>query len=161
MNRPPARNQAERSLLKCKGALTAALDSGVWLTFIMMALYASLLAQAWNILGGYGGQFSFGHALFFGAAGYGMDTALGCDIRIMGQSAKLAALVAYLRVAAPGARVRTRVELSLVSMLTLELSVRVFCPSLDWMLMPPMRSRNKTAAASVEPRMAPSSMPSR
>ena len=26
-----------------------------------------------------------------GAAGYGMDTALGCDIRIMGQSAKLAA----------------------------------------------------------------------
>ncbi len=26
-----------------------------------------------------------------GAAGYGMDTALGCDIRIMGESAKLAA----------------------------------------------------------------------
>jgi Enoyl-CoA hydratase/carnithine racemase len=26
-----------------------------------------------------------------GAAGYGMDTALGCDIRIMAESAKLAA----------------------------------------------------------------------
>jgi len=35
-----------------------------------MALYASLLAQAWNILGGYGGQFSFGHSLFFGTGAY-------------------------------------------------------------------------------------------
>ena len=51
-------------------ALTLTLDSGVWLTFIMMALYASLLAQSWNMLGGYGGQFSFGHALFFGTGAY-------------------------------------------------------------------------------------------
>jgi len=52
------------------GALTIAVDSGVWLTFVMMALYASLLALAWNMLGGYGGQFSFGHALFFGTGAY-------------------------------------------------------------------------------------------
>jgi branched-chain amino acid transport system permease protein len=52
------------------GAFTVTVDSGVWLTFMMMALYASLLAQAWNILGGYGGQFSFGHALFFGTGAY-------------------------------------------------------------------------------------------
>ena len=52
------------------GALTLWFDSGVWLTFIMMALYATLLAQAWNLLGGYGGQFSFGHALFFGTGAY-------------------------------------------------------------------------------------------
>ena len=52
------------------GALTLWLESGVWLTFIMMALYASLLAQSWNLLGGYGGQFSFGHALFFGTGAY-------------------------------------------------------------------------------------------
>jgi branched-chain amino acid transport system permease protein len=51
-------------------ALRPVLDSGVWLTFVMMALYAALLAQAWNILGGYGGQFSFGHALFFGTGAY-------------------------------------------------------------------------------------------
>lgn len=44
--------------------------SGVMLNFVMMALYASLLAQAWNILGGFGGQFSFGHALFFGTGAY-------------------------------------------------------------------------------------------
>lgn len=50
--------------------LTALTDSGVWLTFVMMSLYAALLAQAWNILGGYGGQLSFGHALFFGVGAY-------------------------------------------------------------------------------------------
>jgi branched-chain amino acid transport system permease protein len=51
---------------------TAALfiDSGVTLNFILMALYATLLAQAWNMLGGFGGQFSFGHALFFGSGAY-------------------------------------------------------------------------------------------
>jgi branched-chain amino acid transport system permease protein len=45
-------------------------QSGVWLNFVMMALYAGLLAQAWNLLGGFGGQFSFGHALFFGFGAY-------------------------------------------------------------------------------------------
>ena len=44
--------------------------SGAALNFVMMALYATLLAQAWNILGGFGGQFSFGHALFFGTGAY-------------------------------------------------------------------------------------------
>lgn len=44
--------------------------SGVTLNFLMMVLYAALLAQAWNILGGFGGQFSFGHALFFGTGAY-------------------------------------------------------------------------------------------
>lgn len=52
------------------GALTLAVDSGVWLTFIMLTLYGALLAQAWNILGGFGGQFSFGHAVFFGTGAY-------------------------------------------------------------------------------------------
>ncbi|WP_088157709.1 branched-chain amino acid ABC transporter permease [Achromobacter xylosoxidans] len=45
-------------------------ESGVALTFVMMSLYAALLSQAWNILGGYGGQLSFGHALFFGVGAY-------------------------------------------------------------------------------------------
>ncbi len=50
--------------------LTFTVTSGAWLTFFALALYAALLAQAWNILGGYGGQFSFGHALFFGTGAY-------------------------------------------------------------------------------------------
>ena len=44
--------------------------SGVVLNFTMMALYACLMAQSWNLLGGYGGQFSFGNALFFGTGAY-------------------------------------------------------------------------------------------
>ena len=50
-------------------------DSGVMLNFVMMALYAALLAQAWNVLGGFGGQFSFGHALFFGTGAYAQAVA--------------------------------------------------------------------------------------
>ena len=49
---------------------TLVVESGVWLTFVMLALYGALLAQAWNILGGFGGQFSFGHAVFFGTGAY-------------------------------------------------------------------------------------------
>jgi len=51
-------------------AITAWAESGVLLTFVTMTLYAALLAQSWNLLGGYGGQFSFGHALFFGTGAY-------------------------------------------------------------------------------------------
>ncbi|WP_395348968.1 branched-chain amino acid ABC transporter permease [Variovorax sp. UC122_21] len=55
------------ALVACVPLVTT---SGVTLNFVMMALYATLIAQAWNILGGFGGQFSFGHALFFGTGAY-------------------------------------------------------------------------------------------
>ncbi len=44
--------------------------SGVLLNALMMALFACLMSQSWNILGGFGGQLSFGHALFFGTGAY-------------------------------------------------------------------------------------------
>jgi branched-chain amino acid transport system permease protein len=50
--------------------LAATTRSGVVLNLTMMALYGCLMAQSWNMLGGYGGQFSFGHALFFGTGAY-------------------------------------------------------------------------------------------
>lgn len=46
--------------------------SGYLLNAITMTLYAALLGLAWNILGGFGGQFSFGHAVFFGTGAYAM-----------------------------------------------------------------------------------------
>jgi branched-chain amino acid transport system permease protein len=46
--------------------------SGFLLNVVIMTLYATLLGQAWNILGGFGGQFSFGHAVFFGTGAYAM-----------------------------------------------------------------------------------------
>ena len=54
----------------CVALIPFLTDSGVVLNFVMMSLYACLLAQAWNVLGGFGGQFSFGHALFFGVGAY-------------------------------------------------------------------------------------------
>ena len=50
----------------------AFVDSGFVLNLCVMTLYLALLGQAWNILGGYGGQFSFGHAVFFGTGAYAM-----------------------------------------------------------------------------------------
>ena len=40
------------------------------LNFLTLALIVALAAQGWNILGGFGGQFSFGHAAFFGTGAY-------------------------------------------------------------------------------------------
>jgi len=56
--------------------------SGSVLNMVIMTLYAALLGQAWNVLGGFGGQFSFGHALFFGTGAYAMavlQTVLGLN----------------------------------------------------------------------------------
>lgn len=56
--------------------------SDFWLNFAIMALYYGFLGQAWNILGGFGGQFSFGHAAFFGTGAYAsavLQTRFGVD----------------------------------------------------------------------------------
>ncbi len=44
--------------------------SNVVLNFLAMTLMIALAGQGWNLLGGYGGQYSFGHAAFFGTAAY-------------------------------------------------------------------------------------------
>ena len=40
------------------------------LSFFVMSLFFAQLGIAWNLLGGYGGQYSFGHAAFFGWGAY-------------------------------------------------------------------------------------------
>ena len=45
-------------------------SSNVVLNFLVMALLIALAGQGWNLLGGYGGQYSFGHAAFFGTGAY-------------------------------------------------------------------------------------------
>jgi branched-chain amino acid transport system permease protein len=44
--------------------------SNVVLNFLIVALLIALVGQGWNVLGGYGGQYSFGHAAFFGTGAY-------------------------------------------------------------------------------------------
>jgi len=55
------------ALLACVPLVTT---SNVVLNFMVIALLIALVGQGWNVLGGYGGQYSFGHAAFFGTAAY-------------------------------------------------------------------------------------------
>ena len=45
-------------------------SSNVVLNFMVLVFLIALVGQGWNLLGGYGGQYSFGHAAFFGTGAY-------------------------------------------------------------------------------------------
>ena len=63
--------------------------TGVYPFFVMQALCFALLACAFNLLIGYGGLLSFGHAMFLGTAGYITAHAL----KVWGLTPELAILV--------------------------------------------------------------------
>ena len=76
---PPASSQFKRGLTRqtwiALGIVLALLHLLPWAVpqvvhiVIMIYLFATM-GQAWNVLGGYAGQFSFGHSLFFGLGAY-------------------------------------------------------------------------------------------
>ncbi|HEX8969157.1 MAG TPA: branched-chain amino acid ABC transporter permease, partial [Chloroflexota bacterium] len=77
---PPARPSASGPAGRWQWALIAAvgllllvvppfLDSYL-VHLLIMVLFWAYLGACWNVLGGYAGLFSFGHALFFGIGGY-------------------------------------------------------------------------------------------
>ena len=47
-----------------------AVTANTVLNFLVLVLIVALAAQGWNLLGGFGGQLSFGHAAFFGTGAY-------------------------------------------------------------------------------------------
>ena len=51
-------------------AVPLVVQSNATLNFLVVTLMIALAGQGWNILGGYGGQYSFGHAAFFGTGAY-------------------------------------------------------------------------------------------
>jgi len=51
-------------------AVPLVVQSNATLNFLVVTLLIALAGQGWNILGGYGGQYSFGHAAFFGTGAY-------------------------------------------------------------------------------------------
>lgn len=51
-------------------AILPALANQFQLSVLILLLYWAYLGTAWNIMGGYAGQFSFGHAAFFGIGAY-------------------------------------------------------------------------------------------
>lgn len=75
-------------------------QSNLVLNFLIVTLIISIVAQGWNLLGGFGGQFSFGHAAFFGTGAYvsalwqmrlGMDAWSGLLVAVLA-----GALVAWI-----------------------------------------------------------------
>jgi len=72
--------------------------SGIYPFFVMQALCFALLACAFNLLIGYGGLLSFGHAMFLGTAGYVSAHAL----KVWGLSPELGILAGTVGAAALG-----------------------------------------------------------
>ena len=70
----PVTPRAIRDEMIAFGIMTALLlivpFTGIYPFFVMQALCFALLACAFNLLIGYGGLLSFGHAMFLGTAGY-------------------------------------------------------------------------------------------
>ena len=66
-----------RALLKYVGGMAVAflpfvllVDDAHWLNIIAFTYLMGGLAASWNIIGGFGGQFSLGHGVFFGIGAY-------------------------------------------------------------------------------------------
>lgn len=57
-------------LVALLAAVPLLVHSNVVLNFLVVTLMIALAGAGWNILGGYGGQYSFGHAAFFGTGAY-------------------------------------------------------------------------------------------
>jgi branched-chain amino acid transport system permease protein len=51
-------------------AVPLLITSNTVLNFLVVTLLIALAGQGWNVLGGYGGQYSFGHSAFFGTGAY-------------------------------------------------------------------------------------------
>jgi len=67
---PPARNTFLIATAVMAALLAIAPFVGVYPVFLMKALCFALFACAFNLLIGFGGLLSFGHAMFLGTAGY-------------------------------------------------------------------------------------------
>jgi len=84
----PSSRWAHIGLLICLALLIAAPSLGVYPIFMMKALCYAMFAMAFNLLMGFTGLLSFGHAAFFGVAGY----TTGWLIRSAGYSPELGVL---------------------------------------------------------------------
>src|SRR6201994_3667848 len=80
--------------------------TGIYPFFVMQALCFALVACAFNLLIGYGGLLSFGHAMFLGTAGYcsahalkvwGLPPELGIVVGVAGACA-LSIITGYISI---------------------------------------------------------------
>src|ERR1700756_5433438 len=92
------------------GLLALVPFTGIYPFFVMQALCFALLACAFNLLVGYGGLLSFGHAMFLGTAGYcsahalkvwGLDPILGIIVGVAAAAA-LSVVTGYISIRRQG-----------------------------------------------------------
>lgn len=67
---------AAAALLALLPALPAVAGNSFRMHVLILILLFASMAQAWNLIGGYGGQVSFGHSVFFGIGAYGAGMAV-------------------------------------------------------------------------------------
>jgi branched-chain amino acid transport system permease protein len=98
------------------------------------ALYFAVFAMSWDVVSGYTGQISFGHALFFGVGGYtagmlnihhGVDPLLTIPVGVV------AAMVAGVVIGVPALRVHGP-YLSLITLVAPIILLRTFVFFSDW-----------------------------
>jgi branched-chain amino acid transport system permease protein len=121
----PTAPRAIRDEMIAFGVMTALLLivpwTGVYPFFVMQALCFALLACSFNLLVGYGGLLSFGHAMFLGTAGYVTAHAL----KVWGVTPELGILIGTAAAAGLGVitgAVAIRRQGIYFSMITLALS---------------------------------------
>jgi branched-chain amino acid transport system permease protein len=96
---PPRAIRDEMIVFLAMAALLALVPwTGIYPFFVMQALCFALLACAFNLLIGYGGLLSFGHAMFLGTAGYASAHAL----KVWGLTPELGIVVGTAAAAALG-----------------------------------------------------------
>src|SRR5438105_938684 len=119
---PPRKLRDEMiAFVAMAGLLVIVPWTGIYPFFVMQALCFALLACAFNLLIGYGGLLSFGHAMFLGTAGYVSAHAL----KVWGLSPELGILAGTAGAAALGVvtgLVAIRRQGIYFSMITLALS---------------------------------------
>lgn len=115
-------------------ALVPLLASNLAINFLVTALIVALAAQGWNLLGGLGGQMSFGHAAFFGTGAYAAEM-LQLRLGVNAWAAALAGIAAGAAIgAAIGAMVfRARLRGSYFALVTLAFAevLRILANALD------------------------------
>ena len=128
-NALPVKARTVRDEMIAFGIMTALLLivplTGLYPFFVMQALCFALFACAFNLLIGYGGLLSFGHAMFLGTAGYFTAHAL----KVWGLSPELGILVGTAGAAALGVitgLVAIRRQGIYFAMITLALSQLLF-----------------------------------
>src|SRR5437588_11690683 len=95
----PVAMRDEMTMFAAMAALLAIVPwTGIYPFFVMQALCFALVACAFNLLIGYGGLLSFGHAMFLGTAGYVSAHAL----KVWGLSPELGILAGIAAAAALG-----------------------------------------------------------